>query len=414
MDQPVTSHALARWTARAARTSRTSLAGLLAGAVAVAVMATDCGPSTSSDEPDFGPDPLPPSSSSPSSSSPSPSSSPGAPSRAGALPASPLLPDTAVNPRLLRRFKPLRASLEREGFPRSAELIDLGRLLFFETRLSHNSVQSCNSCHSLEHYGVDHEPTSRGARGARGTRNSPSVFHAAGHLAAFWDGHAANVEEQFAYPLLGAREMGMRDRSSVVAALAAIPGYVTAFAAAFPGEVQPITFDNVGRALGAFERGLVTPSRWDQYLMGDSTALTPNEIKGLRLFTSLGCMTCHTGELLGGSSFQKVGLAEPWPNQADQGRYQVTRLETDRMAFKVPSLRNVAMTGPYFHDGSVPDLSTAVRMMARYQLGEELTPTSVAELVAWLQALTGKLPAAYIAPPLLPPNDAATQTMANK
>ena len=392
---------------RAAGASLLARARLLTAAAALLVTAADCGPSASSGEPDFGPDPL---------ASPS-RSPPGAPPGAGAtsaLPASPQLPDTAINPRLLRRFKPLRTTLERDGFPRSAALIDLGHLLFFETRLSHNNVQSCNSCHSLEHYGVDHEPTSRGARGVRGTRNSPSVFQAAGHFAAFWDGRAANVEEQFAYPLLGPGEMAMRDRASVVAALAAIPGYVTAFAAAFPGEAQPISFDNIGRALGAFERGLVTPSRWDQYLRGDSTALSVTEIKGLKLFTSLGCMTCHTGELLGGSSFQKVGTALPWPNQTDQGRYQVTRLDADRMTFKVPSLRNVAVTGPYFHDGSVPDLSTAVRMMGKYQLGKELSPTSVAALVAWLQALTGKLPAAYIAPPPLPPSAAPAQEMANK
>lgn len=361
----------------------TSVLGLLA-----AVALLGCSSKASSDEPNFGPEPV--------------------------ATVAPQLPDTAVNPRLLRRFRPLRAAYEQPDQPRSAALIDLGRALFFETRLSANGAHSCNTCHTLEHYGVDRQPISRGTHGDRGKRNSPSVFHAAGHFASFWDGRVATVEEQAGAPLLNPTEMAMRDKQAVVAVLASIPGYVTAFAAAFPGEAYPISFENVGRALGAFERGLATPSRWDRYLEGDSTALTSTEIKGLKLFTSLGCVTCHTGELLGGTSFQKVGLVELWPNQADQGRFEITKLEDDRMMFKVPSLRNVARTGPYFHDGSVPELATAVQMMAKYQLGIDLDPPHVADLVAWLEALTGKLPMTYIAKPDLPPNRLTTQAVARR
>ncbi len=355
-----------------------------------------CGPSKPSGEPDFGPDPA------------------GAALAGTAAPAAPTASGTAasteerpLNPRLLRRFKPLRPSFTAGEAPvRTRQQIDLGRMLFFDTRLSRNNSHSCNSCHQLDRYGVDSLPLSRGDGGARSRRNAPTVFHAAGQVASFWDGRAASVEEQAGVPLLNPVEMAMRDETHVVATLSAIPGYAAAFAAAFPGEQQPITFKNLGLAIGAFERGLVTPSRWDRYLLGDSAALTATELGGLRLFTSLGCVTCHTGELVGGLSFQKVGIAEAWPNQTDQGRFEVTKVAADRMMFKVPTLRNVTVTAPYFHDGSVPELATAVRMMAKYQLGEELSDEEVAQLIAWLEALTGELPGEYIAAPELPPSAA--------
>ncbi|HEY3595845.1 MAG TPA: cytochrome c peroxidase, partial [Polyangiaceae bacterium] len=178
--------------------------------------------------------------------------------------------------------------------------------------------------------------------------------------------------------------------------------YAKLFAAAFPGQADSITFDNIGRAIGAFERGLSTPSRWDQNLDGDGKALTPAEIEGLRVFTNVGCMVCHTGQFLGANSYQRVGAVEPWPNQSDQGRYALTKIETDRMSFKVPSLRNVEKTAPYFHDGSAKTLEDAVRMMGRYQLGLELSDAEVTSVVAWLKCLTGEIPRDYIAAPLLP------------
>jgi cytochrome c peroxidase len=311
--------------------------------------------------------------------------------------------DAELNPRLMRRFKPVRESYPRPASPpATAALIDLGRMLFFDKRLSRDCDLSCNSCHRLDHYGVDNEPTSLGEKGQRGRRNAPTVFHAAGNFTSFWDGRADNVEEQAKGPILNPAEMAMADAASVVAVLRAVPGYVAAFRAAFPDEPSPVTYDNLGRAIGAFERKLVTPSRWDKYLAGNRSALTAQEVAGLKLFTDLGCMTCHTGELLGGSTFQKAGAMAPWPNQADQGRYEVTKLPSDRMLFKVPSLRNVAKTAPYFHDGTVSTLEEAVVLMARYQVGEELNQGDVAAIVAWLGSLTGELPADYIAPPKLP------------
>jgi cytochrome c peroxidase len=307
-----------------------------------------------------------------------------------------------INPRLLRRFKPLRGNLELAHAPASDALTDLGRMLFFDKRLSRDGDLACNSCHQLDHFGVDNQPTSVGARGVRGRRNSPTVFQAAGQFTAFWDGRAGNVEEQAKGPILNPIEMAMPDAASVVAVLQKIPGYVTAFAAAFPGQPTPLTYDNIGRAIGAFERKLTTPSRWDQYLQGRRTALTAAELRGFKLFTDLGCMTCHTGEFVGGSMFQKVGVATAWPNQGDQGRFEVTQLPSDRMIFKVPGLRNVAKTAPYFHDGSARTLEEAVTLMGRYQVGEELSPADVQAIVSWLGALTGELPAKYIEPPRLP------------
>jgi cytochrome c peroxidase len=303
------------------------------------------------------------------------------------------------NPRLLRRFKPLHVVVSE---PTSAGAIELGRMLYFEKRLSKNGSQSCNSCHPLDQYGADGQATSQGHDGTRGTRNSPTVYHAAGYVAQFWDGRAINVEEQAKGPILNPVEMGMRDAAQVENTLKSISGYEAVFHKAFPKDKEPITYDNVGKAIGAFERGLMTPARWDSYLNGDKSALTSAELEGLRVFTNVGCMVCHTGEFVGGSMFEKVGAVEPWPNQKDPGRFSVTKDERDRMVFKVPTLRNIGKTGPYFHDGSAKTLADAVQMMGRHQLGLELSDTEITSIAAWLNSLTGVLPAEYIKAPVLP------------
>lgn len=306
------------------------------------------------------------------------------------------------NPRLLRRFQQVRPVLAPEGKTPEAAQVDLGRALYYETRISKNGELSCNSCHPLNKYGADGEATSPGHAGERGSRNSPTTYHAAGSFAQFWDGRAIDVEEQAKGPILNPIEMGMRDAAQVEQVLRAIPAYVAMFKRAYPEDKQPVTYARVGHAIGAFERGLVTPSRWDAYLGGDTKALTKDEVEGLRVFTNVGCMVCHTGEFLGGSMFEKVGAVEPWPNQTDQGRFQVTKDERDRMVFKVPTLRNVEMTAPYFHDGSVATLGDAVRMMGKHQLGLELSDDEVTSIETWLKSLTGKLPTEYIQAPKLP------------
>jgi cytochrome c peroxidase len=305
------------------------------------------------------------------------------------------------NPRLLRRFKPLRDNLH-EGPAPSAAQIDLGRMLYFDKRLSKNGSQSCNSCHPLDQWGADGRSTSPGAEGTLGARNSPTVYHAAGYFAQFWDGRALNVEEQAKGPLTNPIEMGLKDAAQVESVIKSVPGYLPLFAKAFPGESQPITYNNVGKAIGTFERGLVTPSRWDAYLRGDTKALSAKEVEGLRIFTNVGCMVCHTGEFVGGTMYEKVGAVEPWPNQNDEGRYQVTKDERDRMVFKVPTLRNIAKTAPYFHDGSAKTLGDAVQMMGRHQLGLELSAEEVSSITSWLESLTGELPRDYIKEPALP------------
>jgi cytochrome c peroxidase len=274
--------------------------------------------------------------------------------------------------------------MDAAGGPASDELVALGRSLYFDKRLSRNRDVSCNSCHKLDAYGVDGEPTSPGDAGQRGGRNSPTVYNSAGFFAQFWDGRATDVEQQAKGPILNPIEMAMPNEKALVTRLQTIPGYVRAFERAFPKESTPITYDNVGRAIGAFERGLTTPSRWDAYLRGDKTALDAAELEGLKLFTNVGCMVCHTGELLGGNSYQRAGAVEPWPNQTDEGRAGVTKNAADRMMFKVPTLRNIAKTAPYFHDGSAKTLDVAVRMMGKHQLGLELEDGEVRSILSWL------------------------------
>jgi cytochrome c peroxidase len=319
-----------------------------------------------------------------------------APVPSEALPALP-----AFNPRLLRRFKPLRTALADGSLPEAR--VELGRMLYYEPRLSKSQELSCNSCHPLDRYGVDNLPTSRGHEGVYGRRNAPSTYLAAAAFRQFWDGRVEDVERQAVFPILNPSEMAAESPSRVESALATIPAYRAAFEHAFPGEASPVTLRNVGMAIAAFERGLTTPGRWDDYLTGNRAALTESEVEGLRVFTNVGCMVCHTGELVGGSMYQKLGSVEPWPNQSDRGRFEVTREATDEMVFKVPSLRNVDKTAPYFHDGSAATLDDAVMLMGRHQLGLELSATEVRAIGAWLRTLTGRIPTDYIARPELPP-----------
>jgi cytochrome c peroxidase len=285
--------------------------------------------------------------------------------------------------------------------------VDLGRQLYYETRLSKNHDISCNSCHMLDAYGVDGQPTSPGHKGARGDRNSPTVYNAALHFVQFWDGRAADVEAQAKGPVLNPGEMAMPSEAAVEAVLDSIPAYVEGFAAAFPGEADPLNYENMARAIGAFERGLLTPSRFDAFLGGDLAALDENERRGLETFLSVGCTTCHNGATLGGQLYQKLGLVFPYET-ADTGREKITGNAADRFFFKVPSLRNAAKTAPYFHDGTVATLDEAVRLMGYHQLGLTLEASQIADIVAFIGALTGEVDAAYTAKPTLPESGPTT------
>jgi cytochrome c peroxidase len=312
-------------------------------------------------------------------------------------------PGAAAKPKLdraaLSALQPLPKSADLPTA--SAEKTALGKLLYFEPRLSKNQELSCNSCHKLDAFGVDGEATSLGHKKQRGGRNSPTVLNAAVHFRQFWDGRAADVEEQATGPIQNPVEMAS-DEKRVVAALSSIPEYVEAFKKAFPDAGGAITLKNVGAAIAAFERKLLTPSKLDAYLGGDDAALTEDQKAGAALFAQTGCAGCHAGVGIGGAMYQKLGVVKAWPNQKDQGRFEVTKQEGDRMMFKVPSLRNVEKTAPYFHDGATATLDEAVRMMARHQLGKELTDDEVKSLVSFLKALTAAPAADLIAPPALP------------
>lgn len=313
-----------------------------------------------------------------------------------------------IDPARLRMFAPLPDEVSPNSSSLTQQQIDLGRMLYYETRLSADQKISCNTCHMLDKYGVDGEPTSDGHKGQKGTRNSPTVYNAAGHVAQFWDGRAPTVEEQAKGPVMNPVEMAMPSEKVVVAVLKSMPEYVQAFKAAFPTDKDPVTFENMAKAIGAFERKLITPSRWDKFLKGDQSALTPAEKAGFNTFVNAGCQTCHSGVLLGGSMYQKLGVIKPYPDEADLGRFQVTKSEGDKMVFKVPSLRNIEKTGPYFHDGKVGTLEDAVARMNEYQVGGKLSTEEIQSIVTWLKALTGEVPAEYIKPPTLPAGTAKT------
>ena len=286
--------------------------------------------------------------------------------------------------------------------PLSDEKISLGRMLYFDERLSKNHDVSCNTCHALDKFGVDGKTVSTGHAQKQGTRNAPTVYNSAGLFALMWDGKFANVEDQVKGPMLNPVEMSSSPKR-VEETLQSIPEYVRAFAKAFPGDRSPVTYDNTARAIGAFERKLLTPARWDKFLAGEKGALTDAEKAGFNTFVDVGCPTCHFGTYVGGTMFQKLGLVKPWPSTRDRGRFELTQKNEDYMVFRVPSLRNVAVTGPYLHDGSITSLAEVVHMMARHQIGKEITDAQAASIVTWLGTLTGEPPHDYIQKPDLPP-----------
>lgn len=290
-------------------------------------------------------------------------------------------------------FKPLPEKMpgSEEDTP---EKIALGRKLYFENGISLHKTQACNDCHRLDDYqaGVDYQATSKGAIGTFGTRNSPTVLNAGFQKEQFWDGRAADLVEQAKGPLVNPIEMAMKTPEDVVKSLKETEGYQSAFKAAFPDEAEPVTFDNVAKAIAAFERTLITPSRFDRYLKGDKTALTIEEVKGLHQFVHTGCMECHNSIGMGGRLMQKLGVYHPFSDEKDLGRYKVTHKEEDRLVFKVPMLRCVTLTPPYFHTGKVSMLPEAVRLMAWMQLNTVLNIHEINEIVHFLYALEPEHP----------------------
>jgi cytochrome c peroxidase len=295
----------------------------------------------------------------------------------------------AVRPDVSPLFEPLPAEAEHpEDNPGTPERIDLGHKLFFEPRLSRSNVISCNTCHVVGAAGVDSRAVAIGEGARTGPRNSPTVFNAAFLASQFWDGRAPTLEEQAKGPIQAHVEMDLTPEEAVERLRAT--GYEPLFAAAFPGEEDPLTFDNLARAIAAFERTLITPgSPFDRYLEGDTAALTPLQKEGLALFENSGCLGCHYGAMLGGNSF--AGFTHVL-GRGDIGREAVTGRMEDRYVFRVASLRNVALTSPYFHDGSAATLHEAISIMGSAQLQRRFTEPEVNALAAYLESLTGEFP----------------------
>lgn len=280
---------------------------------------------------------------------------------------------------------------------------DLGKKLYFDPRLSKSGFISCNSCHNLAMGGTDNIPTSIGDRWQQGPINAPTVLNSSLNVAQFWDGRAADLQEQAGGPIANPGEMAF-SHTLAVAVLDSIPGYVREFKQVFG--TDKITIDEVTAAIAEFEKTLVTPnSRFDQWLLGKSDALTPDELAGYRLFKESGCIACHNGPGVGGRTFQKMGVVEPYHTRNPaQGRSAVTGKDADRFSFKVPTLRNVELTYPYFHDGAANTLTEAVDIMGRLQLGKKFTPRENALIVEFLKTLTGEQPS-FLLPHLPPSSD---------
>ena len=302
----------------------------------------------------------------------------------------------AVYEQALKIFAVLPSEALNPENPLSPEKVALGQKLYLDKRLSKDETQSCNTCHNLDTYGVDNQPTSAGNNGGLGTRNSPTTFNAALHGTQFWDGRNKDVEEQAGGPILNPVEMEMADEAAVIARIKADKEYVKMFAEVYPEEKDPITYKNITWAIGAFERTLLTPSAFDAYLSGNQKALNEDQIRGLKTFMDVGCQTCHSGALLGGSLFMKFGLfADYWTltnsNPIDSGKYVVTHNDADLYVFKTPSLRIIEKTYPYFHDGSVKDLGEAVSIMAKTELNKDLNEAEIKDITVFLASLTGEV-----------------------
>jgi cytochrome c peroxidase len=283
--------------------------------------------------------------------------------------------------------------------------VELGKKLYFDPRLSKSGFISCNSCHNLSMGGTDNLKTSIGDHWQQGPINAPTVLNSSLNIAQFWDGRAADLKEQAGGPIANPGEMAF-SHTLAIDVLKSIPGYVTEFKLVFG--TDKITIDQVTEAIAEFEKTLKTPnSRFDQWLLGDKDALTAQELAGYQLFKNSGCVACHNGEAVGGNSFQKMGVVEPYQAKSPaEGLSAVTGKDADRFKFKVPTLRNVEMTYPYFHDGEAETLTEAVDIMGRLQLGKKFSDKENAQIVAFLKSLTGDQPSFLL--PILPPSTEKT------
>jgi len=304
-------------------------------------------------------------------------------------------------------FQPLPKDMATPEYPLTKERVSLGRQLFFDTRFSIDGNLGCVTCHQPALYGTDGRPRSIGVKSRPHPRHAPTVLNAPLQFVIHWRGDRVDAEDQVAQSLLSPITSGQPDEKAMLARVNGIPGYAPLFKEAFPNDPDPVSRKNMALAIGAFERTLVTPSRFDDYLKGNVEALSAGERAGLAKFIEVGCIACHNGPGVGGGMYQKFGVLEDYwkvtgSNPIDKGRAEVTNNQADLYMFKVPSLRNVAMTPPYFHDGSVATLPEAVKVMARVQLGARIEDKDVGDIVSFLASLTGPLPPDFATSPVLP------------
>ena len=307
-------------------------------------------------------------------------------------------------------FGPLPQVMILDKNPVTPEKVKLGKMLFYETRISIDGTVSCVRCHPLSLYAADGLTKSIGNNCKINPRNAPTILNAAAQIAAHWIGNRTGVEDQAKQSVIGPPSFGMPSYEAVEKKLKEIKGYVPLFKDAYPGERDPISVDNFAKAVGAFERTLVTPSRFDAFVKGDQTALTDNQKRGLKTFIETGCIMCHSGTYVGGQMYQKFGVFEPYwqytkSKDVDEGRYVITKDENDKYLFKVPMLRNVEMTSPYFHDGSAGRLHDAIWVMGKVQLARTLAEQQVEEITFFLKSLTGQIPDDALKVPVLSPSE---------
>ena len=307
---------------------------------------------------------------------------------------------TAINVSANEPIQPIKAAKVT-----NADMVELGKMLFFDPRLSKSGFISCNSCHNLSMGGTDNIPTSIGHKWQQGPINAPTVLNASMNLAQFWDGRAKDLKEQAGGPIANPGEMASTHKVAVEV-LQSIPQYRGYFQKAFGSD--QIDIDRVTSAIAAFEETLVTPgSRFDKWLEGDKKALNPQELEGYELFKSSGCSGCHNGPAVGGTLYQKFGVHHPYKTTSKaEGRKAVTGKDTDLNVFKVPTLRNIEFTYPYFHDGAVATLEDAVKIMGKVQLDRDFDKKEIDSIVAFLKTLTGEQPDIKL--PILPPSNNST------
>ena len=313
--------------------------------------------------------------------------------------------------RARQQFQPIPTiPPELPGNPAAPAKIELGKMLYFDPRLSASHAISCASCHNIGLGGADSEPTSIGHRWQHGGRNAPTVFNAVFNTAQFWDGRAKDLEQQAGGPMVNPVEMASPE-THVAEQMKGIPGYGDVFAKAFPGEPDPITLANAEKAIALFEATLITPNApFDRFLKGEKNALSPTQTEGLAVFMDKGCSACHNGINVGGGMYAPFGVVEKpgaeFLPPADKGRFMVTKTASDEYVFKVPTLRNIVLTAPYFHTGQAWDLRQAVAVMGTSQLGAQLTGDDIDKITAFLDSLTGEQP--KLTYPILPPSVAGT------